>query len=81
VDPLGEAKEVGAATGHQPACLDTETAGVGQQAVKHLGHTAARRRAVDVPDRPAAQLGPNLFRVSPGFLDDLGPQDTGERLR
>ena len=50
MDPLGDPEEVGVAADRRPSGVDAGAARVGEQRLQHLGHAAAARGRVDVPD-------------------------------
>ena len=60
VQALGDHEELGVAGDHHPAAGDPRVLDVAEQHLEHLGHAAADRGRADVPQRPAAELAPEL---------------------
>lgn len=63
VDALGHAEEVGRSLEDEPADVDAEAADVAQDRAQHLGHAAAGRGGVDVPDGASAEERADRLRL------------------
>jgi hypothetical protein len=81
VDPLGHVKEVWVPRDHQPAGVDADAARVAQQGGQHLGHAAAHRRRVDVPEHSFREAIPGLVRPLHRFAQEAWPLEPGTRMR
>ena len=55
VEPLGDGEELRVAIDDDPARVDAERRGVGDEQAQHLGDTPTVRGGVDVPDRGGAR--------------------------
>jgi hypothetical protein len=58
VDSLGDTEELRVARDRQPARVQSRSVDVADQRPQHLGHSAASRRRVDVPDGAVAERLP-----------------------
>jgi hypothetical protein len=68
VDALGDREELLVALDHHPLGVDVRPARVGEQRLEHLGHAAAARGRVHVPDRAAVE---QIARLTGALHDPL----------